>query len=84
MQKLMCGANKSNHHPKITSFLKTAELLNIEPSKCIVFEDTKNGSLAAKAVGMYCIGFENPDYPKQDLSATDLIIDKFDGFSLDN
>lgn len=81
---LVSGEEVENSKPHPDVFLKTAELLNIEPSKCIVFEDTKNGSLAAKAAGMYCIGFENPDYPKQDLSATDLIIDKFDGFSLDN
>lgn len=63
--------------PEPDVFLHTAQLLGSDPTECIVIEDTKNGSQAAKAAGMYCIGFANPDYPKQDLSCADEIIEDF-------
>lgn len=56
-------------------FLRTAELLGADPENCLVFEDTRNGSKAAKAAGMYCIGFANPEYPVQDLVADEIIQD---------
>ncbi|MCF1686083.1 HAD family hydrolase [Tetragenococcus halophilus] len=58
-------------------FLHTAQLLGSEPSDCIVIEDTKNGTRAAKAAKMYCVGFVNPDYPEQDLSSADEIVKDF-------
>lgn len=35
------------------------------------------GVLAAKAAGMYCFGFANPDYPPQDLSMADKVISDY-------
>ena len=67
--------------PKPDVFLRAAKLLKVNPSDCIVIEDTRNGTLAAKAAGMYCIWFANPDYPVQNLSMADMIItdlSKFD------
>ena len=67
--------------PKPDVFLRAAKLLKVNPSDCIVIEDTRNGTLAAKAAGMYCIGFANTDYPVQNLSMADMIItdlSKFD------
>ncbi|GMA09302.1 haloacid dehalogenase [Tetragenococcus halophilus subsp. flandriensis] len=58
-------------------FLHTAQLLGSEPSDCIVIEDTKNGTRAAKAAEMYCVGFANPNYPEQDLSSADEIVKDF-------
>lgn len=55
--------------------MKTAALLEVNPKNCVVFEDTHNGSKAAKAAGMYCIGFANPDYPVQELIADEIIQD---------
>ncbi len=37
-------------------FLKTAELMGVEPKDCFVFEDSVNGIKAANAAGMKCIG----------------------------
>lgn len=63
--------------PEPDVFLHTAELLGSKPSDCIVIEDTKNGTRAAKAAEMYCVGFANPNYPAQDLSCADEIIKDF-------
>ena len=37
-------------HPEL--FLRAAELLGVEPKRCLVFEDAEPGFLAAKAAGM--------------------------------
>ncbi|MGT2666944.1 HAD family hydrolase [Streptococcus rifensis] len=71
------GEEVAHSKPAPDVFLRAAELLGIQPENCLVFEDTKNGSLAAKAAGMVCIGFANPDYPAQDLSACDLLINNY-------
>lgn len=74
---LVSGEEVENSKPAPDVFLYAASLLEVAPEECIAFEDTKNGSKAAKSANMYTIGFENPDYPKQDLSAADEIITDF-------
>jgi haloacid dehalogenase superfamily, subfamily IA, variant 3 with third motif having DD or ED len=48
---IVCGdeVEKGKPHPEI--FLKAASELNCEPSKCLIFEDSQNGLLAANAAG---------------------------------
>ncbi|MGO4928398.1 HAD family hydrolase [Fundicoccus sp. Sow4_F4] len=71
---LVSGEEVERSKPNPDVFLRAAELIEADPTNCIVIEDTKNGALAAKAAGMYCFGFANPDYPTQDLSMTDEIV----------
>lgn len=79
---LVGGEEVENSKPHPDIFKKVAQLIGDNPEECIVIEDTKNGSLAAKSAGMYCIGFANQDYPSQDLSVADDIIKSFDITSL--
>ncbi|EFR43989.1 HAD family hydrolase [Streptococcus pseudoporcinus] len=72
------GEEVAHSKPAPDVFLKAAELLGATPEETFVFEDTKNGSLAAKAAGMICLGFVNPDYPKQDMTACDYVFEKFE------
>ncbi|MFC1745464.1 HAD family hydrolase [Candidatus Riflebacteria bacterium] len=60
-------------------FLHTAMLLKVEPENCVVIEDSKNGVLAAKRAGMFCVGFRNGFNSKQDLSMADMEIEGFKG-----
>jgi len=47
------GADQVQHpKPAPDTFLRCAELLGIEPSKCVVFEDSKLGLQAAASAGM--------------------------------
>lgn len=48
---------ESVRHPKPAPdiFLRCAELMGIEPSACIVFEDSKLGLQAAEAAGMHAV-----------------------------
>lgn len=71
---LVSGEEVARSKPAPDIFLKAAELLRVDPKTCLVIEDTKHGSQAAKAAQMTCIGFANPDYPLQDLSACDSIV----------
>ena len=66
-----------NTKPAPDVFLAAAERMNARPAECVVVEDSRNGSLAAKAAGMRCIGFVNPDSGDQDLSAADTLIHRF-------
>lgn len=58
-------------------FLRAAELLGVNPAECLVFEDSRNGVVAAKMAGMKCIAFYNPHSGNQDLSQADKIIRSF-------
>jgi HAD superfamily hydrolase (TIGR01509 family) len=44
---------------------------------CIVIEDSTNGVKAAKAAGIYCVGYNSVHSKLQDLSAADVIINHF-------
>jgi beta-phosphoglucomutase-like phosphatase (HAD superfamily) len=53
--------------------------LRVDPSVCIVFEDSNVGVVAAKRAGMFCIAVRNPTARiAQDLSGADAVIDSFD------
>ncbi|HCT98281.1 MULTISPECIES: HAD family hydrolase [Lactobacillales] len=80
---LVSGEEVENSKPAPDVFLLAADLLNSKPEDCVVIEDTKNGVLAGKAAGMYTIGFNNPDYPDQDLSAADQIVTSFKQIPID-
>lgn len=64
-------------HPDI--FLRVAELLDTEPSRCIVFEDALPGLEAANAAGMKSIALAttNPAEIMQDLPGVMAVIDDF-------
>ncbi|GHB96198.1 HAD family hydrolase [Cerasicoccus arenae] len=46
--------------PAPDGFLKAAELLGVDPTKCVVFEDSKLGLTAAEAAGMRWV-YVDPD-----------------------
>ena len=67
-----------NPKPAPDVFLTVAQRLGVDPADCMVIEDSRNGSVAAKAAGMTCMGFVNPDSGNQDLSAADRIFHSFE------
>jgi HAD superfamily hydrolase (TIGR01509 family) len=67
---------KSKPHPAIFEF---AASLSIAPKEnCIVIEDSTNGVLAAKAAGIFCVGYNSIHSKLQDLSKADTVISHFD------
>ncbi|SCX91239.1 HAD family hydrolase [Flavobacterium caeni] len=70
---------KSKPHPAI---FEHASSLSVAPkNECIVIEDSTNGIKAAKAAGLYCIGYDSFHSKLQDYSEADLVIQHFDELS---
>ncbi len=55
VEVLVSANDVENHKPSPDTFVKAANLLQVEPQKCLVFEDTELGKQAAHAAGMDCI-----------------------------
>lgn len=65
----------SKPHPEI--FEKAAELSGFNKWECMVIEDSTNGIKAAKAAGIYCVGFDSFHSKNQDYSLADKVITHF-------
>ncbi len=63
-------------------FLLAAGMLKVDPSACLVIEDSANGITAAKAAGMTCIGY-SPFHPTTNLTEADSVIRKFDEITIE-
>ena len=66
----------SRPKPNPDIFLKAAEKLNMEPSRCIVFEDSIAGIKAANSAGMKVVGITTA-HPARDLHPVDLVINDY-------
>lgn len=55
VEALVCAGDTVNGKPFADPFLKAAELLGVDPAKCLVFEDGIPGVLAAEAAGMHWV-----------------------------
>ena len=72
---------KSKPHPAI---FEHAASLSIHPKEnCIVIEDSTNGIIAAKAAGIYCIGYDSVHSKLQDYSLADEVISHFNELSFE-
>ncbi len=72
---------KSKPHPAI--FQKAAELAKTQVDHCIVIEDSTNGIMAAKAAGIYCVGYDSFHSKLQDYSLADKVISHFNELSFE-
>ncbi len=70
---------QSKPHPAI--FLRAAALAETPVAECLVIEDSANGVAAAKAAGIYCIGYASPHSAGQDLRLADRVIQHFSQLS---
>lgn len=79
-QCIVTGHDIENPKPHPEIFLRAANLLGVEPSACLVFEDAVSGVDAGLAAGMKVVGVGNPeqlpnapetltDYSRIDLNA---------------
>lgn len=68
--------------PDPAGFLLAAERLRRDPERCLVFEDSTAGVLAAKAAGMTCVALQIPNSPPRDLAAADLVLQDLREFDM--
>ncbi|GAC16479.1 HAD family hydrolase [Aliiglaciecola lipolytica] len=55
LDALVTASDVTHGKPHPETFLMVAQKMGVEPSKCIVFEDTTIGAQAAQSAGMDCI-----------------------------
>ncbi|WP_370476507.1 HAD family hydrolase [Tamlana flava] len=67
---------QSKPHPEI--FIKSVEATGFRKEECIVIEDSTNGVEAAKAAGIFCVGYDSFHSKNQDYSKADLVIENFE------
>jgi HAD superfamily hydrolase (TIGR01509 family) len=72
---------KSKPHPAI--FQQAAFIAKTPVENCIVIEDSTNGIIAAKAAGIYCVGYESVHSKLQDYSLADEVISHFNELSFE-
>ncbi|NTW71262.1 MAG: HAD family phosphatase [Eubacteriaceae bacterium] len=75
---LVSGDEVTRSKPEPDIFLKAASMIRIEPDFCLAFEDAASGVEAAKAAGMFTIGYSNPNSGAQDLTPADLVVSRMD------
>ncbi|HEX5690175.1 MAG TPA: HAD family hydrolase [Roseiflexaceae bacterium] len=63
-------------------FLAAADCLGVPPSTCLVFEDSANGILAARAAGMRCVAVPGSLTRQLVLPEADLRLDALDSLPL--
>lgn len=66
----------SKPHPEI--FLKAAQAAGADTKHCVVIEDSTNGIQAAKAAGIYCVGYQSKHSKNQDYSHANTVVNHFD------
>jgi HAD superfamily hydrolase (TIGR01509 family) len=71
----------SKPHPAIFEY--AASLSIAAKENCIVIEDSTNGIRAAKAAGIFCVGYNSENSKLQDLSLADLIVEHLDELSFE-
>nr|WP_317363718.1 GNAT family N-acetyltransferase [uncultured Blautia sp.] len=77
-QVLVSGEHVEHPKPAPDIFLKTAGILGLLSEECMVIEDSENGCRAAKAAGMTCMAYYNPDSGKQNLQTASVVVEGFE------
>jgi HAD superfamily hydrolase (TIGR01509 family) len=77
------GSEVRHGKPDPEAYLLTARKLGVAPERCLVFEDSHVGVLAAKRAGMVCVAVRNPRaLERQDLSAADVVAESMSELTL--
>ena len=71
---ILAGDVVSKKKPDPEIYDLASERLNLEPSECVVVEDTRIGLLAAKAAGMHCVITTNGYTKDEDFTEADLVV----------
>jgi beta-phosphoglucomutase len=75
------GEDFAQSKPNPAIFLHAAELAETPVTECIVIEDSANGVAAAKAAGIYCVGYASLHSAGQDLRLANRVIQDFSELS---
>jgi beta-phosphoglucomutase-like phosphatase (HAD superfamily) len=73
-ETVVSGDEVARGKPAPDGYLMAARRLAVDPGRCFVVEDTRNGVLAAKAAGMTVAAVPGPATIHEDFSPADLIL----------
>lgn len=71
------GEDFEESKPNPAIFLEAVARSGFQKNECIVIEDSTNGIKAAKAAGLFCIGYKSGQSMGQDTSLADMVITDF-------
>lgn len=74
---IVSGEDFPKSKPDPAIFVHAASLSIAPKDNCIIIEDSTSGVKAAKAAGIYCVGYNSIHSKMQDLSEADVIINHF-------
>jgi len=77
------GEDFEESKPNPAIFLEAVNRSGFSKDECIVIEDSTNGIKAAKAAGIYCIGYNSGQTMGQDTSLADMVITDFSQLNYD-
>ena len=75
---IVSGEDVKTGKPDPMIYALASERLGVEPGKCVVLEDAKNGIEAAKSAGCKCIGVIDLNELPQDFSKADMILNSLE------
>lgn len=80
---IVSGEDFPNSKPHPAIFEYAASLSVASKENCVVIEDSTNGVIAAKAAGIFCIGYNSIHSKLQDLTRADVVINHFNELSFE-
>ena len=78
---IVCGDMVERRKPDPEPYQRALELLGVDASRAVVFEDSPTGIEAGHAAGCYVIAYDGCAL-SQDLSSADEVISTYEGFEL--
>jgi HAD superfamily hydrolase (TIGR01509 family) len=73
---ILAGDVVSRKKPDPEIYRLCQQRLQVNPARCVVVEDNRNGLLAAKAAGMRCVVTTNPYTASEDFTGADMVVDR--------
>jgi HAD superfamily hydrolase (TIGR01509 family) len=71
---ILAGDVVSKKKPDPEIYTLVLQRLRLKPTECVVVEDNRNGLLAAKGAGMYCVVTTNSYTEDEDFREADLVV----------
>ena len=82
--EFICDEEVSASKPDPQIFLLASQKLSLQPSECVVVEDSENGKIAAKRAGMRCLGFKGLPHVKENMEGADIIFHSFHDLKIEH
>ncbi len=83
LQAIVSGTDVEHGKPWPDIYLTAAEEMGVDPSSCIVIDDSRSGIVAGKEAGMKVIGFFSIGHQEYEYERADRLVRSFGELSLD-